>query len=201
MVHSTTALAVFTAAILSSTTLVSAHRDALGSRHAHTAPHKKAAAAVADAARSLIPDMEKIRRGADDLLARSTGSTSQKKKRKVKKRKNTCVPQQGFNVSTPSTSAASWSASSTGTGTATGTNTASASASNIGNEWGVSATESATSTSSSAPAASSSSSSSQYNSKWTLEDTWVSSRVYRVGRDGGCMGLLTCAWGCWSCLF
>jgi hypothetical protein len=150
MVHSTTALAVLTAALLS--TGATAHMEGLGARHAHVAPHKKAASAVAEAARSLIPDMDKIRRTADDILARSTGSTSasQKKKRKIKKRKNTCVPQVGFNVSRPTSAA-----------------TRTQSASQIGNEWGVSTTQG------SAPS-STPTSASNYNSLWTLEDTWVS---------------------------
>lgn len=178
MVHSATALTLFTAAALLSSTGVTAHlpgRDGLAARHAHVPAHKKAASAVADAARSLIPDLEKIRRGADDILARSSvaSGSKQKTKRRVKKRKNTCVPQVGFNVTNPTSPGSSSSAWATSTATATATATQSDSQSKIGNEH--IATGSATSTawsSASSAAQSSSVPNQQYNSLWNLEETW-----------------------------
>lgn len=183
MVHSTTALGLFTAAAFLSTG-VSAHlpgRDGLTGRSAHVAPHKRAAAAVADAARSLIPDMEKIRRSADDILARSTGSGSgsgsgsNKQKRRVKKRKNQCVPQQPFNVTSTSPSPSS-----------TQSQSQSQSQSQIGNEHMATGTasswSSATSAWSSAAAPAETSSSNgggqQYNSLWNLEDTWAGNSFF-----------------------
>ena len=187
MVHSTTALTLFTAAAFLSTG-VSAHlpgRDGLAARHAHVAPHKKAASAVAEAARSLIPDLEKIRRSADDILARTTGSSSQKTKRRVKKRKNQCVPQVGFNATRPSASASSSSWSSSAASSSAWSETASAtqtdSQSKIGNEH--IATGSATSTawssaSSAAETSASSGGGQQYNSLWNLEETWSGSSFF-----------------------
>ncbi|KAJ9111828.1 hypothetical protein QFC20_002415 [Naganishia adeliensis] len=94
-----------------------------------------------------LPVMEPVKR-----------SSSDKTKRKVKKRKTSCVAR-------PNNATASLTASSTSATTSTA----------LGNEWGVntesSSTWQATSTSSSAPAATSTASS-NYNSEWKLTENW-----------------------------
>lgn len=178
MVHSATTLSVIITALVATAPALTSARlpggNQLGSRHAHAAPHKKAAAAVVEAGRSLVPDFDKIRRAGNDMMARSVGD-SQKKKRKVKKRKNTCVQQTGFSAS---------SATSTLTASATQASSPAsetASSSVIGQEALVStasSTASKTAISSASAASASASSTTNYNSPWNLEETWAGSSFF-----------------------
>lgn len=161
MVHATTALTLFTTALLTSgSSLVTAHHP-----RQHAAPHQRAAAAVAEAAKGLIPDFDKIRQVGSDMVNRSAGeSSSSHKKPRVKKRATkSCSPQKVFKPS--------------GTASPTSPASSSSAAPSSTDGWS-SETPTPSSTWSSAAPEPTETGKTNWNSPWQLTETWQGSSFF-----------------------